>query len=447
MDDTTLDGLVVALTVTPDNAKLRAVVVEACVNRGEHQRAIELCTGVGAESFDPKTALLLASAYNATDAFDDALRLAALADSPEGQIQAARAHIALGQLDEARSKYREAVAANPTLENRDLDAQFNMDVPTIGDGRLRVVRAEGEDEEDELQSILVPTQEPIKFEDVGGLDEIKKLIHRRIILPFQKPALFKKFKRRIGGGILMYGPPGCGKTLLARATAGEVEANFMAVAISDVLDMYVGESERKLHALFERARANSPSVLFFDELEGLAGKRKYGREGHVAKMISSFLSEMDGFAQNNGGVLVLGATNVPWAIDPAFARPGRFDRTLFVPPPDVRARLKILELALEGVPAEAKLPLSEVAKRAISFSGADLRNVVETAVDEAIEASLETGTEVPVSAQHLSDALKVVKPTTIEWLTTARNYARYANEGGRYDEVLDFLNKHAKGAL
>ena len=164
----------------------------------------------------------------------------------------------------------------------------------------------------------------LTFAEVGGHDELKRQIERRIITPFREPSLFARFKKRIGGGILMYGPPGCGKTLLARATAGQCNATFFNVAVSDVLDMWLGESERKLAEIFTRARAAAPAVLFFDELDGLIARQH--RESTHSGIVSQFLAELDGFAGKNSGVLILGATNIPWAIDPAFRRPGRFDR-------------------------------------------------------------------------------------------------------------------------
>jgi transitional endoplasmic reticulum ATPase len=232
--------------------------------------------------------------------------------------------------------------------------------------------------------------------------------------------------------------------MLARATAGECNARFFNVAISDVLDMYIGESERKLEAIFERARQHAPAVLFFDELEALAAKRQFSREGNSAKVVSQFLAQMDGFAQNNRGVLILGASNLPWAIDPAFRRPGRFDRVMFVPPPDREARAAILLLALRDRPTDPAIDVAPLAAKTSGFSGADLAGLVEEAADRAIAESLAAGREVPIAQQHLVDALEDVRPTTSEWLTTARNYARYANEGGQYDEVLAFLKRHAK---
>ncbi len=214
--------------------------------------------------------------------------------------------------------------------------------------------------------------------------------------------------------------------------------------ISDILDMYIGESERKLHGIFESARQQAPAVLFFDEIEAVGAKRQYSHEGTSAKVVSQFLSEMDGFNQDNQGVLVLGATNVPWALDPAFRRPGRFDRTFFVPPPDREARAAILNLELQDRPVADGIDLEVVAKATSGYSGADLKNIVETASDIAIERSIDSGHEIPIEGEFLKAALQDSAATTLEWLTTARNYARYANDGGQYNSVLEFLRKHGK---
>jgi SpoVK/Ycf46/Vps4 family AAA+-type ATPase len=289
----------------------------------------------------------------------------------------------------------------------------------------------------------IPARETLTFTDVIGLDALKTQIRRRIIAPFQKPGLFQAFRKRSGGGVLMFGPPGCGKTMLARATAGEARAHFVAVAITDILDKYVGASERKLAAAFAQARARTPAVLFFDELEALAGQRRNHGEAGPA-IVSTFLSEMDGFSGTTEGVLVLAATNLPWAVDPAFRRPGRFDRVLFVPPPDQPARLGILDSLLRGRPVAPGLDLRPFASATAGFSGADLLNLAETAVELAIEDSVSADDLTPVARRHLDAALKELRPTTGEWLASARNYAKYANESGIYDDVLAFIQKHGR---
>ncbi len=446
MDDATLLGLKAALALSPENPALLALLLKALHQRGADQEALPLLEGKNAASFpDAEHRFIAANVCLGAGRPDRALDF--LDDSAAANLIRARALLAQGRKDAAAAAYRQAVDANPALEDLDLKAQLTARVreiePSSGGRKLRVISNDDTDATD-IERVIAPPQPPVTFADVGGLEEVKKQIHKRIILPFEKPSLFARFKRQVGGGILLYGPPGCGKTLLARATAGECKAQFLNVAISDVLDMYIGESERKLHALFEKARSSVPAVLFFDELEALAGKRQFSREGTTSKLVSQFLSEMDGFAQDNKGVLILGATNVPWAVDPAFRRPGRFDRVLFVPPPDLPARKSILELLLRHRPTAGKLDVDGLAKKTSGFTGADLKNLVETAVDAAIERSLEAGAEQPLTDADLQAALKEVKPTAAEWLTTARNYARYANESGHYDEVLEFLKKHGK---
>lgn len=447
MDDPTLESLVFALSATPGNTGLLAIVARELGKRGQHQRAAGLIPdGLDARALAPADRRALADALAKGGRPKAALELAN-GPSPEELLARALAFAELGNNEEGRAAYQRAIAENPTLEEPALASRLSarpVATNDAGDGRPRFQVISGGEDPPDLARVFMPEEKMITFADVGGLDEIKEQIRRRIILPFQKPGLFEKFKRKPGGGILLYGPPGVGKTMLARATAGECNAKFFNVAISDVLDMYIGESESKLHAIFEKSRASKPSVLFFDEIEALGGKRQFSRESHTAKLVSQFLSEMDGFSSNNSGVLVLGATNTPWAVDAAFRRPGRFDRSFFVPPPDKDARRAILKLKVEGRPIGGSLDLDAVAKETSGFSGADLENIIDTAADLAIEASLSGGAEVPINQALLSRALKEVKPTTMEWLTTARNHARYANESGQYDEVLEFLKRHGK---
>jgi len=446
MDDATLRSLLEALAATPHNSSLRVAVIRALHTAGD-ARAAEHVDGLIPTALGSKDRAFVATVLLRAGVPGRGLTFLEGETDPEASIVRARIHHALGDQASALAAYDAAVKANPTFEDRDLRTAIAAKV-TVHDGgndgfKLRVVSNDDTDNT-EVERLLHPEQPAVTFADVGGLDEIKAQVEKKIILPFQKPALFAKFKKKPGGGILMYGPPGCGKTLLARATAGQCKAQFLNVAIEDVLDMYIGESERKLHALFEKARASTPSVMFFDELEALAGKRQHTRELTSSKLVSQFLSEMDGFVKNNSGVLILGATNVPWAIDPAFRRPGRFDRVLFVPPPDRAARAAILKILLAGRPTSSSIDHEALATRTSGFSGADLENLVDTAADRAIAASLDKNTEIPIDHAHLTAALGEIKSTTIEWLTTARNYARYSNEGGQYDEVLDFLKRHGK---
>lgn len=449
LDDSTLQVLDTTLRANPTDTGLRLVLLKARHARGEDAAVLDLVGVRGVADFPVDEHAFVGLALLDAGQAERALDFFA-GDDGERLLLKARALLSLSRHAEARTAYQAAVAANPTLEDKDLEARFGERVfeKTTSTGpRLKVIANDDTDDND-VDRLLRHEKKTVRFSDVGGLDDVKKQIQRRIILPYQKPSLFDRFKKKVGGGILLYGPPGCGKTLLARATAGECNAEFLSVAISDVLDMYIGESERKLHALFERARQKTPAVLFFDELEALAGKRQYSREGTAAKLVSQFLAEMDGFSQNNSGVLILGATNVPWSIDPAFRRPGRFDRVVFIPPPDQVARAAIIEASLRQRPTgslDVVAASKRVAAKTSGFSGADLEGIIEAAADSAIESSLELGREQPIDDGCLAEALRTQKATTLEWLTTAKNHARFANEGGQYDDVLEFLRAHGKG--
>ncbi len=443
MSSDTLNSLLAALRATPDNAPLRGLVVDACFQQQDAQAlitALDLCgNDLLAEQATRERALrLLADAGE-----HDRLLTLAAPDSAEALMAKARLAFDAGRRNEAQEAYLAAIALNPAIEDAAFASQLSGKVVSLTEARLRAVPSIANDDTSAFDAVRYqePAATRIRFDDVGGLEDVKREIRRRIITPFLKPSLFQRFKRQSGGGILLYGPPGCGKTLLARATAGECGAKFYNISITDVLDMYIGESERKLHEIFEQARRTAPAVIFFDEIEAIGGKRQHAREATSAKVVSQFLTELDGFSQNNHHVLVLGATNVPWAVDPAFRRPGRFDRVLFVPPPDADARKIILELLLADRPVADRLDLHEIVRRTSGHSGADLRNLVDTAADEAIEESIASGKESGIGMGHLRAAMEQIRPTTLEWLTSARNHARYANQGGQYDDVLKFLEK------
>jgi ATP-dependent 26S proteasome regulatory subunit len=441
MDEATIASLKAAYALTPTNHALLALLIRACLSKGDVATCIPLVEGLDSTGFPADARCAVAEALLALGKHVEALE-AAPDETSQGLLLRARACAALGRAREGTAFYEAAIRDNPLLEDVTLRTLLRARSVEAGGVKLKVI-ANDDTDGPEVVRLLAPELERVRFADVGGLQDLKDQIRKRIVLPFQKPSLFQRFKKRVGGGILLFGPPGCGKTLLARATAGECAATFFNVAITDVLDMYIGEAERKLHAIFEQARQKTPAVVFFDEIEALAGKRQYTREATSSKIVSTFLAELDGFAQNNKGVLVIGATNVPWAVDPAMRRPGRFDRVLFVPPPDREARESILRIAISGRPVDPDIDLGAISKKTGSYSGADLASVVESAADAAIERSLESGREHAIAAGDLERGLKEVKPTTLEWLTTARNYARYSNDSGMYDDVLRFLDKNA----
>jgi transitional endoplasmic reticulum ATPase len=285
----------------------------------------------------------------------------------------------------------------------------------------------------------------ITFNDVGGLEEVKKIINRLIILPFQRPELYEKYGKKAGGGVLLYGPPGCGKTMLARAVAGECKLPFYNIRIEKILDPYIGMSERNLHAAFDYARKQAPCVLFIDELDALGYSRRKQTSGHSRALVDQLLQELDSIGSENKGLLIMAATNAPWDIDDAMMRPGRFDRRIFVTPPDELARRAILRLQFANRHAE-QLDENKLAKITPLFSGADLRALVEQATEKVIDEALMSGTEPPLTMKHLESTQKTLQASTLEWLRRSKNYVEFANQDNRYDDVAAFL-KTSEGKL
>jgi AAA+ superfamily predicted ATPase len=436
-----LAALRAALAVSPDNLPLRLHLAESLRGLGRLDEAEqEYRTALARFPDDVTLKVGLAQTYFQQGKNGPALVIVEdLLRRPDTPPTAVLLHARLldraGDVDRAVRQYREAVALDPELADPEFAARLGIGADEdseVSEGRVRVG--------DSGTDTAIPEVERPRFTfaDVGGMDAVKDEIRSKIIHPLQHPELYRAYGKAVGGGILMYGPPGCGKTHLARATAGEVKAGFVAVGIDDVLDMWLGNSERNLHALFDRARQNAPCVLFFDEVDALAASRTDLRQSAGRMLINQFLAELDGLKADNDGVLVLAATNAPWHLDPAFRRPGRFDRILFVPPPDAPARAGILRILLAGKPAK-DLDCDAIAKKTDGFSGADLKGVVDTAVEAKLREAVKAGVPKPLTTADLAAAAGKAKPSTREWFATAKNYALYANQGGAYDDVLKYL--------
>ncbi|MBB4979535.1 MULTISPECIES: ATP-binding protein [Streptomyces] len=285
----------------------------------------------------------------------------------------------------------------------------------------------------------------VRLADVGGMEEVKERLEAAFLAPMRNPELRRLYGKSLRGGLLLYGPPGCGKTFIARAVAGELGADFLTVSLSDVLDMWIGASEKNVHDIFETARRQAPCVVFLDELDALGAKRSRTHHSGLRNVVNQLLTELDGIASGAGneGVFVLAATNVPWDVDIALRRPGRLDRTLLVLPPDAAARESILRYHLRERPIEA-VDLGKLVRATEDFSGADLAHVCESAAEAALLDSARTGSVRLITTKDLLGAAKQIKPSTEPWFAAARNVAMFANEGGLYDDLLAHLKRKRK---
>jgi SpoVK/Ycf46/Vps4 family AAA+-type ATPase len=403
-----LASLLAALEASPDDVPLRLHVAELLLDHGDAARAVGECSAV-----------LQRDAGNAA-----ALRLlgrASAALQPPGA--------------EGNKPPPLRAAADGPQPGADFDWE------AAEDEVAGLVGPEFEDDGSADPDALDIETPGLRLADVGGMAEVKRRLDSAFLTPMRNPELRAMYGRSLAGGLLLYGPPGCGKTFLARAIAGEMGAGFHAVSLADVLDMWIGASERNLHEAFALARRNAPCVLFLDEIDALGQKRSHLRANPAMRgTVNQLLTEMDSVKSDNDGVFVLGATNHPWDVDSALLRPGRFDRMLLVVPPDAEARAAILKYHLRDRPLEA-INVAKLVKRTEHFSGADLAHLCDSAAELALDDSVRSGDARPIRMGDFDRALGDVRPTTNAWLEDARNVVLFANEGGRFDELLAYLKK------
>jgi AAA+ superfamily predicted ATPase len=368
---------------------------------------------------------------NAGD-FDLAERLSRGSEHPEDRAMRARALHGLGRDQEAVVLYRQAIGQDPAMRNRELERLLGIRTGTAAvPPAAKVIslttyssrrdNKSGDERRDAAADAFLDDLDDaaVTFSDVAGLDSIKAEIRRRIVLPYLKPSLFERYRQRPGGSILLYGPPGCGKTLIARATAGESDARFLSVSPEEILDKYAGEAEKRLRVFFDEARSDPPAILFFDDFEVLAYKR--GAEAETAPaLISAFLSELDGTVRNNSGVLVIAATNAPWTLDPALFRAGRFQTAMYVSAPSIEARKKILSTSISSVPGHDKVALDRIARKSGGLSGADLKALSDWVNNATLSKVLGGAQDTPITTALFEEGLKVFGPSTLEWLVAAR---------------------------
>lgn len=411
VDPELVASLTAAVRSAPDDHPLRLHLVAALIQADRYDDALHHC------------AFILERVPN----HHGALSAAARAAEAAGYQERADAYRRLASIGGDARPVSDAPVTDGAREvpGSDSDEVVRLSTGDIGNGETNLGEVE---------------RSFVTLADVGGMENVKKRLEVAFLMPLRNPELRQLYGKSLRGGLLLYGPPGCGKTFIARAVAGELAANFYAVGLSDVLDMFLGESERKLHEMFETARRNTPCVLFLDEIDALGQKRTHLRHSAGRNVVNQLLAELDGAERSNEGVFVLAATNHPWDVDTALRRPGRLDRMLVVLPPDEPARVAILNYHLRERPAEA-VDITWVAAKTEGFSGADLAHLCESASEVALEDSVSSGRVRGIATADFKKVLKEVGPSTKAWFDLARNYALFANEGGTYDDLIAYLER------
>ncbi|MDA0179595.1 AAA family ATPase [Solirubrobacter phytolaccae] len=416
VDASVIAALETAIAVEPGNPALRVHLASLLVMAGDPGRALEHAQA--ALSAEPDHAEALATARDASRA--------------------------LGDHDKAERYARLLGGFADTAAAFDADRWVETDagIGPVDEDETQgpLVIPEGFTELDP-EGLPAPDRPRVTLDDVGGLEQVKARLDAAFLAPLRNPELRAYYGKSLRGGLLLYGPPGCGKTFLARAVAGELGASFFALGLNDVLDMWLGESERRLHDAFASARRAAPCVLFLDELDALGQKRSQMRHSAGRNVVNQLLAELDGAQADNEGVFVLAATNHPWDVDTALRRPGRLDRTVLVLPPDLPARETIFRKALAGRPIRG-VDTVKLARRTDGCSGADIVHIVESASELALQESVRTGAMHPITQGQLDQAASETAPSTRAWFGIAHNYAVYANEGGQFDDLLAYIRTH-----
>lgn len=413
--DPVITALQAALKDSPHDIALNTAAAQHLINKQEHLQALEYLKDILANN----------------PAHIETLKLALQCANTIGhhELSTSYKHLLVALGADTESPSPQATTVIPTEQPQ-----------RQAGAKLRLINSTAEDADAVDSDIELDTSE-LSLADVAGMTDVKKRLNRAFLAPLRNPELIEMYGKTLKGGLMLYGPPGCGKSYIARALAGEIGARFVSVGLTDVLDMYIGQSEQKLHALFETARRNSPTVLFFDELDAIGQKRSQLKHSGMRSMVNQLLTEMDGAQSNNDNVFVMGATNHPWDVDSALRRPGRFDRIVAVFPPDADARQQIFEHHLNSKPTQ-NLNIAALVNKTPGFSGADIKHICDTAAESAIENAINSGKVTPISQMDLERALREIKPSTREWFETARNFATFSNQSGAYDDLLAYMREH-----
>jgi SpoVK/Ycf46/Vps4 family AAA+-type ATPase len=434
-DPTVIDAMAAAVKADPDNAALRLHLAGLLLDAGRADESLDHAAHVLTRQPDNLEALKKGA--DAAEAAGDKIRAAGYRRLHDGLSWSRTKSLLEGLEEPLRDSVEHEDPRDLDQEVDELESEMERWSPDEDD-RIRLRSGGGYESEGAREGVWDVELSDLTLADVAGMEDVKRRLNIAFLAPMRNPDMMKLYGKSLRGGLLLYGPPGCGKTFIARAVAGELGAKFMAIGLSDVLDMYIGQSERNLHEIFETARRNRPCVLFFDEIDALGRKRSLQREHAGRDIVNQLLAEMDSVGANNDGVFILAATNHPWDVDTALRRPGRLDRTLLVLPPDAPARQAVVHSSLKERPTEG-IDARWLAGQTEGFSGADMVHLCESAAEFAMEDSILSGHARPIRMADFKRALKEVRPSVRPWFDTARNYALFANEGGVYDDLLGYL--------
>jgi SpoVK/Ycf46/Vps4 family AAA+-type ATPase len=327
----------------------------------------------------------------------------------------------MGNLEKAIADYDKAIELKPdfteAISHREQAKQ--KQAGGGGGGAQGASTGGGTGEGNVVNPVKLLSKPNMTFLDVAGLKLVKELINDMIVYPLLQPDLARRYGKLGGGGIMLYGPPGCGKTFIVKGAAGEAQCAFINAKISDIMDMYVGNTEKNLHAIFETARKNSPCMIFFDEVEALGGRRDEMKQQPYQKMaVNQLLYEMDGLEATNVNVLVIGATNAPWDVDPALRRSGRFSKIIFIPEPDYESRKQLFKLHAKRFPHRG-VSFERLARCTIGYAAADIKQICEDAAAIPWKEAFKGSKEREVRMKDFLEAVRKKKSSLPPWYESA----------------------------